>query len=134
MIWIIWALVAVILVVMISVVLTHITAMRQKIAAQFIEIFTLRQEFKEFKKDQSLQLTDWGKELKVCILSLQTDVLRNRTVSPLKKDVANNASPKKKVVRSAETKKKISDKAKERWAEQKRKEAEAPSLFALNSN
>lgn len=99
-----------------------------------LDILCFKSILKESDGDRAYQLTDWGKEIKVCILSLQADVLRNRTPPPVKKELAKPVRAKKKVTRSAETKKIISDKAKARWADKRREKENSPSLFTLNSN
>lgn len=134
MIWIIGGLFFLLFMTMLSVCINKVTKMENIMSAQRTDIFMLRESLEEFQKHNSYHITDWGKELKVLILSLQADYLRRNEIKPaaVKKDPV----VKKKIKRafSEEAKKKASMAKKEWWAQKKREKEDSPSLFQLNSN
>ena len=92
-------------------VIKKIERINMLVSSQCLDIFNLKQAFDEFQKDSEYRLTEWGKELKVCILSLQADVLRNGTESSIKKVIEEKAT---------RTRKPPSEEAKKKAAERRR--------------
>ena len=131
MMWLIGGLLALILLMMVSVCVKKVDKVSELMRNQCMDVFNMRQALGEFQSDNNYNLTEWGKELKVCILSLQADVLRNRTSPQVKKEIIHTKPVKRKKVRrplSDEIKKKQSDKMKAMW--KRKKEGKHPPRFS----
>ena len=98
------------------------------VSSQCLDIFNLKQAFGEFQKDSDYRLTEWGKELKVCILSLQADVLRSKIASPIKEVIEEKKRQARRPL-SEEAKKKQAERRRELRAQKKEAEqVNAPPL------